>query len=312
MVPADDAALSAAGAPPGPLRAPLLIAGAAFGFAAMGLCVKLASTQYRAGEIVMYRSAVGVALMAWLLHRSGTPVASRVPGLHLRRSAAGVGAICLWFVALGALPLATAMTLNYTSSVWMAALLVGLAWRGGQRTDPRLVAAVLAGFAGVALILRPTFDTEQWLAGVAGLASGVLSAIALLQVRSLGQAGEPEQRIVFWFAAGGVAGGAALALAGGGFSGHDARGVALLLATGVLASVAQLMMTRAYAIGQPMTNAVLQYLGIVFSFGFGVWLFDDPVGSAAIAGMMLIVAAGIAATWLGRAGAPRTPVNPEN
>ena len=37
------------------------------------------------------------------------------------------------------------------------------------------------------------------------------------------------------------------------------------------------MMTRAYRIGRTLVNASLQYLGIVFSFAFGVWLFDDPV-----------------------------------
>ncbi|MBK1714217.1 EamA family transporter [Rubrivivax gelatinosus] len=291
----------------GPLRAPLLITGAAFLFAAMGLCVKLASAQYGAGEIVMYRSAVGVVLMALLLRAGGTPLATRVPLLHLRRSAAGIGGMCLWFYALGALPLATAMTLNYTSSVWVAVFIVGAAWGGGQRQDARLVLAVLAGFAGVALILKPTLDARQLLYGLAGLVSGLLSARAYLHVRSLGQAGEPEERIVFYFAAAGVAAGALLMFVGGGPHPHTVRGVLLLLATGVLASAAQLMMTRAYAIGQAMTNAVLQYLGIVFSFGFGVWLFDDPVTVSALAGMALIVASGIGATALARRGNTRIP-----
>lgn len=287
-------------AAPGPLRAPLLITGAAFLFAAMGLCVKLASAQYGAGEIVMYRSAVGVVLMALMLRAGHTPLATRVPWLHLQRSAAGLGGMCLWFYALGALPLATGMTLNYTSSVWVAVFVVGAAWGSGQRPDARLVIAVLAGFGGVALILQPTLETRQLLHGLAGLVSGLLSARAYLHVRSLGQAGEPEERIVFYFSVAGVAAGALLMLVGGGPHPHTLHGALLLLATGALASAAQLMLTRAYAIGQAMTNAVLQYLGIVFSFGFGVWLFDDPVTLSALAGMALIVAAGIAATWLAR------------
>jgi drug/metabolite transporter (DMT)-like permease len=55
------------------------------------------------------------------------------------------------------------------------------------------------------------------------------------------------------------------------------RGVALLLAVGVLATTAQVMMTRAYAIGKPLVNASLQYLGIAFSFGYGVLLFNDAL-----------------------------------
>jgi drug/metabolite transporter (DMT)-like permease len=65
-----------------------------------------------------------------------------------------------------------------------------------------------------------------------------------------------------------------------------------------LATAAQMMMTRAYRIGRTLSNASLQYLGIVFSFVFGVLLFDDPVTGMALAGMVLIVIAGLAATLL--------------
>jgi drug/metabolite transporter (DMT)-like permease len=71
-----------------------------------------------------------------------------------------------------------------------------------------------------------------------------------------------------------------------------------MLAIGLLATVAQMMMTRAYRIGRTLANASLQYLGIVFSFVFGVLLFDDPVTLSAIVGMVLIVGAGLYATLL--------------
>jgi S-adenosylmethionine uptake transporter len=83
-----------------------------------------------------------------------------------------------------------------------------------------------------------------------------------------------------------------------GASAHTPRRLALLLAIGLLAVIAQMMMTRAYRIGRALVNACLQYLGIVFAFVFGVLLFDDPVTASAVAGMILIVAAGLAATLL--------------
>jgi drug/metabolite transporter (DMT)-like permease len=284
----------------------LLIAGASLLFALMGLCVKFASARYGAGEIVLYRALVGMALMATLLRARGGSLRTRVPAMHFWRSTSGVLALCLWFYALGKLPLATAMTLNYTSSVWMAMFLLGGSVLFGQPgIDGRLVATVLAGFAGVALVLRPTIEQQQLWPGLVGLASGMLAALAYLQVTALGRAGEPELRIVFYFSLGGVVAGALLTVADGGPSAHTAGGAALLLAIGVLASLAQLMMTRAYSIGQTLSNAALQYLGIVFAFGLGVWLFDDPVSAAAVAGMLLIVGAGLAATLLaGRARAP--------
>jgi S-adenosylmethionine uptake transporter len=201
------------------------------------------------------------------------------------------------------------MTLNYMSSVWMALFLLGGAIiMGGARIDGRLIATVLAGFAGVALILRPTIDDNQLWHGLIGLISGMLSATAYLQVTALGRIGEPEYRVVFYFSLGGVVAGALTMLAGGA-NPHTLKGVALLLAVGVLATVAQLLMTRAYATGKTLVNACLQYLGIVFAFLYGVLLFRDPVTWMAIAGMILIVVAGIAATFLRTKTAPSVPPN---
>jgi drug/metabolite transporter (DMT)-like permease len=303
VVPARDGvatALSGARAALARAPAPLLIAGASLLFALMGLCVKLASAQYDAAEIVLYRGLVGMAWMALIVKARGDSLRTRVPALHFWRSASGVLALALWFYALGRLPLATAMTLNYTSSLWLAALLVGasvLRPGRGRAVDSRLLLAVLAGFAGVAMILRPTLAQRQLGDGLIGLVSGLFAALAYLKVTELGRAGEPETRVVFYFSAGGVVAGALFTLvAGGGPGPHDARGLALLLAIGTLASAAQLMMTRAYSIGRTLSNAALQYLGIVFSFGLGVWLFGDKLTASAVAGMLLIVAAGLSAT----------------
>ena len=87
-------------------------------------------------------------------------------------------------------------------------------------------------------------------------------------------------------------------MAWSGISSHSLRGVALLVAIGVLATVAQLLMTRAYATGRVLVNASLQYLGIAYSFAYGVLLFDDRITPMALAGMSLIVGAGLAASLL--------------
>jgi drug/metabolite transporter (DMT)-like permease len=94
-------------------------------------------------------------------------------------------------------------------------------------------------------------------------------------------------------------------LQGGSGAGHDLRGAALVLGVGVFATAAQLAMTRAFAIGRPLVNASLQYLGIAFAFGFGVLLFDDPVHPLALLGMVLVVGAGITATRLRHGTGPR-------
>ena len=279
---------------------------ATFLFASMGVCVKLASELYGTGEIVFYRGLMGVMMLFVVSRtRSGT-LATPVPGMHFWRSVTGVTAMCMWFYAIGNLPLATAMTLNYMSSVWMALFLIGGAVAlGTTRVDGKVVATVLLGFAGVALVLRPTIAHNQLWHGVVGLISGMISATAYLQITALGRAGEPEYRTVFYFSLGGVVAGGLVTLLTSGFHAHSWKGATLLAAVGLLATSAQLLMTRAYATGRTLVNASLQYLAIAFSFGYGVLLFDDPVTMMALAGMVLIVGAGVAATML------RTKVAPQ-
>ncbi len=282
-------------------------------FAAMALCVKLASAHYAVGEIILYRGAVGALALAVLVRARGGTLRTALPAAHFWRSLTGVVSLGLWFYCLGRLPLATAMTLNYMSSVWMALFLMGGAIvAGGSRIDPRLVATVLAGFAGVACVLRPTIADDQLWGGLMGLLSGMLAATAYLQVAALGRVGEPEYRIVFYFSLGALAAGtAATTLSGEGFHRHTAAGLALLVAVGGLATLAQLLITRAYARGRPLVNASLQYLGIAWSFILGVAVLGDPVTPLALLGMALIVGAGIAAAGLRQAGlAAQAPPGP--
>ena len=115
--------------PPDPARpgwsSSWLVVCATFLFATMGVCVKLASAEYPPGELVFYRSLTGALLMLVVARWQGGTVATRVPAMHFWRSFSGVISLCLWFYAIGNLPLATAMTLNYMSSVWMALFLIG-------------------------------------------------------------------------------------------------------------------------------------------------------------------------------------------
>ena len=291
------------------MTAPWLMVLASFLFATMGVCVKLASAHYAPGEIMFYRGLTGAVLILTLARSRGVALATRMPSAHFWRSLSGVVAMFLWFYSLGNLPLATAMTLNYMSSVWMALFLIGgAAMLGGTRVDGRLIATVLLGFAGVALILRPTIEQDQLWYGLVGLLSGMISATAYLQVSALARAGEPEIRIVFYFSIGGALFGL-LTMLWTGSHAHTLQGLALLLAVGVLATAAQLMMTRAYSTGRTLVNASLQYLGIAFSFGYGVLLFADRMTWMALAGMLLIVGAGLCATLLRSHAAPRDTAN---
>lgn len=289
------------------LSAAWLMVWATLLFAGMGVCVKKASAEVTTAEVVFFRGLVGAIMMGGLAWWQGLNLHTQVPTLHFFRGLAGVSALSLWFYTIGKLPLSTAVTLNYMSSVWMAVFLVlRQVWRRWQDQPNKpiplpLLAAVALGFVGVALVLRPTFEREQWLEALLGIASGMLSAWAYLQVASLGRAGEPEHRVVFYFSLFGTAAG--LLISGGmHLSGQTAwrspspEGWMWLIGIGLFATVAQLAMTRAYAQGKALVMASLQYLGIAHAFILGIVLFDDPINPLSIVGMGLIVLAGIGAT----------------
>jgi drug/metabolite transporter (DMT)-like permease len=287
---------------------------ASLAFASMAVCVKFASAYFNAAELVFYRGLIGMLVM-WLWARSRREsLHTRFAAMHAWRSLVGVLSLGAWFYAIAFLPLATAMTLNYMSSVWIAAFLVGgslAAWnpRSGAPLPPRqgsLALTVLAGFVGVVLMLRPSVEENQMFAAVVGLLSGILSAFAYLQVMALGKLGEPEARTVFYFAVGSaVAGG--IGMLATGLSPWDWSHAAWLLPVGLLASVGQLCMTRAYSQGATLVVANLQYSGIVFGAMYSLLLFGDHLPLAGWAGMALILASGIAATVLRARAAPDAP-----
>lgn len=283
-------------------------------FATMGVCVKIASAYFNSAELVFYRGVIGMWVMWALARSSGVSLATTYPGMHAWRSLIGVMSLGAWFYAIAHLPLATAMTLNYMSSVWVAAFLIGgalLVWNPLRKDSQPLrqgplMLTVIAGFAGVVMMLRPTLDQNQLFAGLIGLLSGLGAAFAYMQVMALGKVGEPEARTVFYFAVGSaVAGGAGMLVTG--TSVWNWTHALWLLPVGLLASLGQLCMTRAYSHGATLVVASLQYSGIVFGAFYSVVLFNDQLPTIAWAGMALIVASGIAATVLRKRAAPDAP-----
>jgi drug/metabolite transporter (DMT)-like permease len=86
------------------------------------------------------------------------PLATAHPKLHLSRSLSGVSSLALFTYAVMALPLATGVTLNYTSPVWLAMLVVGMAViKGIKKPRPAMLLCIVASMVGVGLLLKPIF-----------------------------------------------------------------------------------------------------------------------------------------------------------
>ena len=265
-------------------------------FACMGVCVKFAAETHSAVEITFYRSFISLILMFGLVRLQRVPLATPHWRWQISRGVVGFSALFAYFYAITLLPLATAVTLNYTSAIFLA-LYLALA---GMKMRPGILGALAVGLIGVVLLLKPTLNADQLVGGLIGLASGVVAGMAYFSVRELGARGEPETRTVFYFSlVSSICAGIWLSFS----SLHmiDLRSGMLLLGVASFATVAQLAMTRAYTRGKTLMSAALAYSTVIFSSLFGAIFWGEVMDASAWFAIGLIILSGIAATHFSRA-----------
>lgn len=260
-------------------------------FAWMGAFVKLANAEASLGQILFFRGLPSAVILVVWARSQGLSIRPLSWRMHGFRNLAGVGSMGFSFYAISHLPLGTAVTLNYTAPLFIAGWLLFTQ----PRPDPWRVVAVIAGFFGIVAVLRPAFSMDQWLPATLGLISGACLASALLQVKSLSQAGELEWRIVLYFSLSIMTAGLLL-LPFEGWTALSGPTWLLLLGVGGFGLFGQFALTRAFGQGSPWLCAVLQYVNIPLSVGLGFWFWGDRPDTLAWAGMGVIVMAGLFST----------------
>jgi drug/metabolite transporter (DMT)-like permease len=274
----------------------MLLAG--LGFAIMGALVKAGAERFSASELVFYRSAFGFIMIATIVCWQGKPLKTPLLAMQMRRAGVGFTALLLFFYAIAHLPLATAITLNYTSPMFLALLSPWLL-QGEQPLSRRqrliLNLCVMGGFAGVCLLLQPAFNSNQLFAGTVGLMSGIGAAFAYVHVKQLGMEGEPDWRTVFYFTL-------VCSVASGCWMLIDQmtalrwQDLPLLFGLGLSATFSQLALTRAYRTGNTLTVASLAYSTVVFATLIGATVWGETLSAHEVIGMLLIIAFGIFST----------------
>ena len=273
---------------------------AALLFSIMGVGVKFSSSYFSTAEIVAWRGWIGVVLLFGFASWRKLPLQTRMPWTHLTRGAVGVCSLWLWYYAIAGMPLALAVTLNYLSPVWLVAIVLGLRWwRQGKLPHWGAPLAILLGFVGVVCVLHP--DAPQQYAHYAWIAliSSFFAALAYLQVRQMGMAGEPEYRVVFYFSLSCALAGSLVSLCYQERAALTLTGNAWLwlLLTGCSAAAAQVAMTRAYRLGNPIVAASLHYTGIIFSCGWDVLIWQAHPDLLSYIGIAIILLGGLLASY---------------
>lgn len=260
---------------------------AALLFAAMAAGIKFVSQTLPGEMVVFFRNLFGlIALAPWILHHGWSSLRTRRPWGHVARSSAGLAAMYCYFFALAHLPLGEAVLLNYTMPLFIPFIAW---WWLGEHVAPKLWGAISIGFLGVVLILKPGLAVFSPVSLV-GLAAGMLGATAMVGIRRLTHT-EPAFRIVFYFSLLATLV-SAVPLAWS----WRTPSIDLwlpLLGIGVLATLAQVLMTRAYAEAPAAAVGPFIYATVVFAAltGWAVW--EEGIDLISLVGAIFVCVAGI-------------------
>lgn len=267
-------------------------------FTVMAALVKATAEVVPVGQQVFFRSFFAIpVILIWLVLRRelGQGLRPISPVKHVFRGVIGTAAMAFMFGALAFLPLPEATALNYAAPllvVVFAAMFLG--------EDVRLfrLTSVLVGLAGVLIVLSPRFSTSadvvttaQMLGAVLALAGAICTALAQIFIRQLATE-ERTAVIVFWFSV--TSSVLALVTIPFGWVMPDPLTLTLLICTGLLGGVAQILLTSAYRFAPASVVAPFEYASMLLALLIGYFFFDEVPTLIMLTGATIVIAAGLA------------------
>ena len=257
-------------------------------FAVMDGISKLMSTESSVVQLVWarYMFAVPVVLAvtapsAWL-----RLLQSEQPGLQVGRSLLPVLANTTAVMALGLMPLADATAITFVYPLLVVALSVPLL---GERVSARSWLGVAAGFAGILVMVRPGAGTVAW-TGLFPLATAFFFGLYQVLTRLVSREDRPVVTLAWTIAAGLAVTTALLPFRWNHVDGSDWL---LLILSGILFGLGQLLLIRAFAMAPAAVLAPFSYVQIIAAVVFGAVVFGQLPDTWTLAGITLVVLAGV-------------------
>jgi drug/metabolite transporter (DMT)-like permease len=267
------------------MHAALLMLGSACFFGLMAVAIRLASKSLHTFEIAFFRNFFGLLAAAPLLLRHGTQIlrTDHFPR-YIVRCVIGVISMFCGFWAIGHLPLAQAISLSYSTPLFVT---IAAVWMLGEQVRARRWAAVLVGFIGVLIIVRPG-STSFTIGTLVALSAAVLSALVSIQIKQLSRT-EPADRIVLYTTMLWVP----LSLGPALFVWEWPRGITWLwvAAAGVMGTSGHMLWTRALKLGDVSALTPISFMQLPVVAVFGWLLFDESLDHWTVVGATIIFAA---------------------
>ena len=277
-----------------PVKGAICILAASLMFALIGALVRAASVTLPNEMVVFFRNAlVLVFLMPIFAARRSLPV---ITGgkmhLHVFRALAGLVAMYCYFYALAHMKLAEAVLLSYTSPLFIP--VIALLWLREPLTRG-IRTAIIIGFAGVLLILKPGLSIFQPVALIA-LTAALFASLAMVTIRRMSDTERPEVIVFFYTLLSTVISAVPLVWAWQ-TPGSDA--LVILFFLGLAAMAGQLLMTKGYGLAPAAQVGPFVYCSVVFASIIGWVSWGESLDALSIAGTLLVFIAGVIAARAG-------------
>ena len=250
-------------------RAALFMLAAVGLFALMDAGLKLLTAHYPPMQISAIRGGASLPfVLVWVLSTVSVRSLFRVRwSLHLLRAVLGIMMMAPFVYALRTLPLSTAYTIFFIAPLLITALSVPIL---GERVGPRRWTAIVVGFLGVMVVLRPTGEGVASLAGLAVLLAAFGYAVSAITVRVLART-DSSQSIVVWLLVSMAVGAGLLALPQ--WVSIRAEDLWLITGIGVAGALGQYTITEAFRRGEASLIAPLEYSALLWGvlLDFSLW-----------------------------------------
>lgn len=292
-----------------------LIVTGMFGISVNDMLIKFLSGGYPLHQMVFVRSLIGIGFMLVLLHWEGGWRLLRTDrfGLHMLRGLLIVGANGTFFTALAVMPLADATAIFFVSPLMITLLSIPIL---GERVGPRRLSAVLVGFLGVLVMVRPGGSMGDYPVWVLCLPVVAAFGYACTQVltRLLGGAMKASALAVYIQGMFLLVAGVFYLVAGDGRFAAGVQNDGLLfllrpwvwpegadvlrfLVLGLISALVGYCLSQAYRLGDAATVAPFEYSSMPLAVFWGWLVFGTLPGVGTWVGMAMILAAGLYVLW---------------
>lgn len=265
-------------------QAALFMLASTVAFGLMAVTIRLASATIATTEIAFFRNFFGLLAVLPLVVRRGEPLprTQQLPR-YLVRTVIGLASMLCGFWAIGNLPISQAISLSYSTPLFVT--IAAALWLD-EKVRIRRWLAVLAGFIGVLVVLRPGSGFNAGM--LVAVLAAVLSALVAIQIKELARQDRPDTVVyftyLFWVP---------LSLVPALFQWNWPSGIAWLwlVLTGLLGTAGQVLWTRALRLGEVSALQPIGFMQLPLVAAFGWWVFGERFDRWTVIGAGIILAA---------------------